>query len=124
MRKFVSKFSVSAFVFFICIIVSALIIALLSFKGLLVGNGAFITTTIVSLLIFFSLGFIFGYKMKKRGLINGLLLAMFYVLFLLLYYGLGDKTITLSSGLIDSSRTILIIFGSVTGVNMAQKRLK
>ncbi len=73
---------------------------------------------IASFIIFFLFGLIFGKKTKTKGLINGLVLALIYGLFLLVYYLLESKEWTVHTTIVNIARALLIVSGSVIGVNL------
>lgn len=76
---------------------------------------------ILSLFLFFLLGFIFGIIEKKKGLLNGLLLCFLYIA-ITFSIKLFDKNYTPSSLYIIFSRSLLIIIGSVLGVNLVNRK--
>lgn len=124
MKKFISNISLTILLFVILLIACSLTISGFVRKGFLTMKGPFILTTFLSLFLFFIVGLIFGYKTKKRGLFNGLILSLFYVIFLVIYFSISKEKLTLSSSLISASRIILLITGSIIGVNLAQGKLK
>lgn len=77
----------------------------------------------LSLALFFLLGLIFGLIEKKRGLLNGLLLTLIYLV-IVYSYKLIDKDFQFSSVYIIVSRCLLIVVGCIIGVNLGARRLK
>lgn len=77
----------------------------------------------LSLALFFLLGLIFGLVEKKRGLLNGLLLTLIYLV-IVYSYKLIDKDFQFSSVYIIVSRCLLIVVGCIIGVNLGARRLK
>lgn len=77
----------------------------------------------LSLALFFLLGLIFGLVEKKKGLLNGLLLTLIYLV-IVYSYKLIDKDFQFSSVYIIVSRCLLIVVGCVIGVNLGARRLK
>ena len=73
---------------------------------------------IVSFIVFFLFGLIYGKKSKTKGLVNGLVLALIYGLFLLVYYLLEGKEWTTHTTIVNIARALLIVSGSVIGVNL------
>ncbi len=77
----------------------------------------------LSLALFFLLGLIFGLVEKKKGLLNGLLLTLIYLV-IVYSYKLIDKDFQFSSVYIIVSRCLLIVVGCIIGVNLGARRLK
>lgn len=78
---------------------------------------------LVSFLIFFFVGIMFGYVNKKQGLSRGLLFCLVYILFVAIYYLFIFNGKTPGNVyLICSGRCILILLGSIIGVNKADKK--
>lgn len=74
----------------------------------------------LSLFLFFSLGFIYGYKEKSRGLLNGLLLVIIYLVLSFTFKKLDSKE-TFSSPYMIVARCSLIVFGSILGASLSAK---
>lgn len=121
MRKYVSNFSLSILLFFIFVITSSLVLALLSYNKIISFDISKLVAAILSVVICFIVGIFFGKKCKKRGLLNGVLLASIFAVFLLLYYGLDNRPWELSNTLVNGARVLMIIFGTVIGVNMSKR---
>lgn len=77
----------------------------------------------LSLALFFLLGLIFGLVEKKKGLLNGLLLTLIYLV-IVYSYKLIDKDFQFSSVYIIVRRCLLIVVGCIIGVNLGARRLK
>lgn len=75
----------------------------------------------LSLGLFFMLGLIFGLIEKKKGLLNGLLLTMIYLI-LIYTLNLINKDYKISSIYIILSRSLLIIVGCILGVNIKSRK--
>ncbi len=74
----------------------------------------------LSLVLFLLLGFVYGLVEKKRGMLNGILLSIIY---LIIVYGIKliNKDYQISSVYIVMTRCLLIIVGCVIGVNIRLK---
>lgn len=74
----------------------------------------------LSLVLFLLLGFVYGMIEKKRGLLNGLLLSIIY---LIIVYALKliNKDFEFSSIYIVMTRCLLIIVGCIIGVNIKSR---
>ena len=84
-----------------------------------------IISLIVSFILFFLVGTIYGMINKKQGLGRGLLLCLVYVLIVSIYYLFIDKN-TQSSFIYLKviGRVLLLVGGSILGVNLADKKAK
>ncbi len=71
----------------------------------------------LSLVLFLLLGFVYGLVEKKRGMLNGILLSIIY---LIIVYGIKliNKDYQISSVYIIMTRCLLIIVGCIIGVNI------
>lgn len=71
----------------------------------------------LSLVLFLLLGFVYGLVEKKRGMLNGILLSIIY---LIVVYGIKliNKDYQISSVYIVLTRCLLIIVGCIIGVNI------
>lgn len=74
-----------------------------------------VTSTILSLLLFFVGAVILGLKIKKKGLLNGFILSIIYVSINLIIGFNFTNTISIIKFI---SKIILIILGSIIGVNL------
>ena len=74
----------------------------------------------VSLFLFFLLGLFFGLQEKKKGLFNGLLITVIY---LIIIYSLKflSKEYEISSIYIIITRSLLIVIGCIVGVNLKSR---
>ena len=84
-----------------------------------------IVSLIVSFILFFLVGAIYGMINKKQGLGRGLLLCLVYVLIICIYYLFIDKSnISSLIYLKVAGRVLLLVIGSIIGVNIADKKAK
>lgn len=118
MKKILFNFSMSAFICILLGIIVSLILALLKTNHAISGNAIGICVTTLSILLFFLFGFIFSLKQKKRGLINGLALILFY---LALYFIFASLDLTDTPVYLTVSRNAAILLGSLFGVNIASR---
>lgn len=121
MKKYFTNISVSILLLFILSLVFALIFTLLSHNGVISTSLNETLIMITSFITFFLFGLLFGKKSQKKGLLNGIVLAGIYGLVLLMYYLLENKTWDLNTAIINISRMLLIVIGSVIGVNLNKK---
>ena len=83
-----------------------------------------IVSLIVSFILFL-VGAIYGMINKKQGLGRGLLLCLVYVLIICIYYLFIDKSnISSLIYLKVAGRVLLLVIGSIIGVNIADKKAK
>ena len=75
----------------------------------------------LSLGLFFLLGLIFGLIEKKKGLLNGLLLTIIYLISIFTLKVISDSY-QYSSIYIILTRSLLIIIGCIIGVNISSKK--
>ena len=118
MKNSLINFSVSLLVSFIIGLLFSLIITILKMTLNLDPFVITIIYNILSYIPFFVFGFLFSYKMKKRGIINGLLCSLFYLLIILIFNLFKAET---SPIYIIAIRTFLIIISSIIGVNLSVK---
>ena len=84
-----------------------------------------IVSLIVSFILFFLVGAIYGMINKKQGMGRGLLLCRVYVLIICIYYLFIDKSnISSLIYLKVAGRVLLLVIGSIIGVNIADKKAK
>ena len=84
-----------------------------------------IVSLIVSFILFFLVGAIYGMINKKQGLGRGLLLCLVYVHINCIYYLFIDKSnISSLIYLKVAGRVLLLVIGSIIGVNIADKKAK
>ncbi len=84
-----------------------------------------IISLIVSFLLFFIVGVIYGMINKKQGLGRGLLLCLAYVLIICIYYLFIDKGPQTSFLYLKvAGRVLLLIVGSILGVNLIDKKIQ
>ena len=117
MKNKLINFSITTLIIFILSLVFSFIITLLSSFSLINIKTNDILIIIISMILFFLFGLIFGIKEKKRGLLNGLILVLLYLGFMF-SFKLLNPTFTYSSIYITLARCSLLILGSVIGVNI------
>ncbi len=84
-----------------------------------------IISLILSLILFFLIGGIYGLINKKQGLTRSLLLCLAYVLIVCIYYLFIDKSSqTPFTYLKVIGRVLMLIVGSIIGVNLSDKKIK
>ena len=110
MKNKLINFSISTIIVFISGLIVTLIISLLSNFNIINIKTNDILMICLSLILY-------GFKEKKRGLINGLLLSLLYIAFLFFLKKL-NPTFEYSSIYITIARVSLIVLGSVVGVNI------
>lgn len=121
MKKYFSNISLSILFLFIATLLFSLILAILSHTNVISLDTTQIIIMIMSFIVFFTFGLIFGRKVQKKGLLNGLVLVLLYGLTLLVYYLLENKEWTLNTTIVNGCRALLILIGSVIGVNTKKK---
>lgn len=124
MKKTLTSFSMSLFFFFIVGIAICALISFLGYKEILPHSVSSAITSSLSVFLFFTFGLWNGWKIKKRGLLLGIALAGTYFLFAALVRVLGNQGWPLMSTLLIVARSLVLIIGSIVGVNLAAKRLK
>ena len=117
MKNKLINFSISTTIVFILGIILSLVVSLLSYFNVISLQLNDYLIIGISFLLFFLFGLIYGSKERKRGLLNGLLLTIFYLGFMFLFK-MTNPSYTYSSWYITLARCSLIILGSVIGVNI------
>ena len=117
MKKYFTNISVSIISLFIATLVFSLILTILSYNGVLSQKLTNILIMVISFILFLGVGFLYGRKTKKKGLLHGIVLSLIYILFLLVYYVIGSKSWTFTSTIVNTTRILLLITGSILGVN-------
>lgn len=115
MKTIIKSYIVSLSFIFLSTLIFSLVLTILKQNDWINLNLSNIITSILSLLIFFIGAIILGMKIKKKGLINGVILSIFYV-FIKLIIGINLNHLTSIVQFI--SKTILIILGTIIGVNI------
>lgn len=118
MKKTLFNFSMSFFICFILGVLIALLLAILKTNNALSAQAADICISSLSVVVFFLFGFIFSFRQKKRGLLNGLLLIAFYVAIYFILKSFGNAS---SPVYLTVSRGAAILIGSLFGVNLSPK---
>ena len=118
MKKTFFNFSISLFSSIILGIVCSLILAILKNNNSISSNVATFCINFLSIIIFFVLGFMFSFMQKKKGLLNGLILI---VLYLIIYFICKSFIETNTPIYLTISRNLAILLGSVFGVNISSK---
>lgn len=124
MKKTLTSFSMSLFLFFIAGIAVCALISFLGYKEILSHDVSTAVIGGVSIGLFFAFGLFNGWKVKKRGLLLGIALAGTYFLIAALIRVLGNQGWPLMSTLLIVGRALMLIIGSIIGVNLAAKHLK
>lgn len=124
MKKTLTSFSMSLFFFFIAGIAVCALISFLGYKEILSHDVSSAIIEGVSIGLFFAFGLFNGWKIKKRGLLLGIALAGTYFLVAALIRVLGNQGWPLMSTLLIIGRALMLIIGSIIGVNIAAKHLK
>ena len=76
---------------------------------------------VISFILFFAFGFFFAFKEKKRGFLNGLLLVLLYLILAYGYLRISNQEVTFSKTMTIVGRSLLLLSGSVLGVNLASR---
>lgn len=118
MKKTLFNFSISLIITILLGIIISLILAILKNNNSLSSNAADICITSLSIVIFFILGFIFSLKQRKRGLLNGLILTILYLIVYFIINSFMEKTTPIY---LTISRIVAIMLGSLFGVNLVSK---
>ncbi len=121
MKKKLLTFSMSIFVFLFIGIIITLIFSFLDYKDIINPLTSNIIIGAISSLLYFIFALYTGFKSKKRGLLIGI--ALFLTYFFISFIIKGLSTFTALSNLMNFIiRSLLLISGSVIGVNIANKR--
>ena len=113
MKNKIINLSITTIIIFILGIILTLITSLLT-------NFNIINSKTNDLILIFVYGFIFGLKEKKRGLLNGLLLSLLYLI-ISYTFKLINPSLNYSSIYILIGRISLLILGNVIGVNISRE---
>jgi putative membrane protein (TIGR04086 family) len=117
MKNKLINLSITTIVVIILSIFLSFIVSLFSYFNIITIKTNDLIMIFLSFIIFFLYGLIIGYKIKKRGFLNGLLLVLFY-LSLTFIIRFTNKDVHLSSWYILLARCSLLILGSIIGVNI------
>ena len=118
MKKSIFNFSMSLIITILLGIIISLILAILKKNNIINSNICEICIISLSIIAFFILGFIFSFKQKKRGLLNGLVLIALYFIIYFIVNSLMEKTTPIY---LTICRPVAIMFGSLFGVNLSPK---
>ena len=118
MKKTLFNFSISLIITILLGIIISLILDILKNNNSLSNNAADICITSLSIVIFFILGFIFSLKQRKRGLLNGLILIVLYLVVYFIINSFAEKTTPVY---LTISRIVAIMLGSLFGVNLVSR---
>ena len=118
MKKSIFNFSMSLIITILLGIIISLILAILKKNNIINSNICEICIISLSIIVFFILGFIFSFKQKKRGLLNGLVLIALYFIIYFIVNSLMENTTPIH---LTICRPVAIMFGSLFGVNLSPK---
>ncbi len=118
MKKTLFNFSMSLIITILLGIIISLILTILKKNNIINSNVCEICIISLSIIIFFIFGFIFSFKQKKLGLLNGLILIALYFIIFFIVNNLLEKSTPIYLTL---SRPAAIMFGSLFGVNLSPK---
>lgn len=117
MKKTLFNFSMSLIITILLGIIISLVLALLKNNDVIENNIAEICITSLSIIVFFIFGFVFSFKQKKRGIINGLFLILLYFIVYFIVNSFSENTTPLY---LTISRPVAIMLGSIFGVNLTK----
>ncbi|HHU28931.1 TPA: TIGR04086 family membrane protein [bacterium] len=119
------KKTLSAYIIDFSLIIIISVIASLVLTGLRISNQIdnqvySISLTVVSAIIFFIGGFFLGFKVKKRGLLNGFIFSLIYttVVLLFIFFGL-EKQLDVNKVIDLIINNVVFIVACLIGVNLA-----
>lgn len=117
MKKTLKAYTYSLMFILFSTFIFSLILTVLKQKNIISLTSSNITSAILSLLLFFIGSLILGLKIKKKGLFNGMILSIIYVSINLI---IGFDLTNIASIIKFVSKIILIIMGSILGVNLSK----
>ena len=120
MKNKIINLSITTIIIFILGIILTLITSLLTNFNIINSKTNDLILIFISLILFFVYGFIFGLKEKKRGILNGLLLSLLYLI-ISYTFKLINPSLNYSSIYILIGRISLLILGNVIGVNISRE---
>lgn len=120
MVKFIKNLAISLGISILIGILALLVVTLLSDKGVISPQTNDWIVSGFSAVLFLLLGFIFGHKQKSKGFWWGLFLAAIYV-GIALIVRLATATMTPLGGSMIALRSVLLLIGTILGVNRGQK---
>lgn len=121
MKQKLTNISLTFLLIIILGIIFALTTSMLTYFQIISINVNDNIVLILSLFLFFLLGFIFGLIEKKKGLLNGLLLVSIYLL-TIFSFKIINQNFTFTSIYIILTRSLLIIIGCIIGVNVKRRK--
>ena len=117
MKTTIKSYIISLLFIFLSTFIFSLVLTILKQNDLISITTSNITSSILSLLLFFIGAIILGIKIKKKGLINGLILSILYISTSLIVV---IHLTNLTSIIKFISKIILIILGTIIGVNLSK----
>ncbi len=121
MKKKLINFSISLLSAIILGFVMMVIVTLLSRNNIINQQVNDNIVLVISFILFFAFGFFFAFKEKKRGFLNGLLLVLLYLILAYGYLRISNQEVTFSKTMTIVGRSLLLLSGSVLGVNLASR---
>ena len=115
MKTTIKSYTISLLFILLSTLIFSLVLTILNQNNLLSVTTSNITSTILSLSLFFIASVILGFKMKKKGLLNGIILSLIYISINLI---IGFNFINYISIIKFISKIFLIILGVIIGVNL------
>jgi len=117
MKTTLKSYTLSLIFILFSTFIFSLILTILKQNDLISLTTSNVTSTILSLLLFFIGALLLGLKIKKKGLINGVILSIIYVSINLIIGFNFTNTISIIKFI---SKIILIILGTIIGVNLSK----
>lgn len=115
MKKTIKAYGLSSIFILLSTFIFSLLLTILIQNELISYNASKIITNILSLSLFFIGAVILGVKQKSKGLINGIMLSILYTCLCLI---MGLKFNNILSTIKYIGKILLIIFGTIIGVNL------
>lgn len=117
MKKIIKYYIISILSLLIFTVLTSLILTILKSNDIISYNNSIIISYIISYLLVAILSFILGLKLKRHGLIHGLLMSIILLsLNLIFFNSLSD----ISNLIKVITKTIIIIFFTILGVNKSK----
>jgi len=118
MKKTILHLSISIISSLLLAIIISFILAILKVNNIVNSSSVEIILNILTVVIFFLMGFIFSLMQKKRGLLNALFIVLIYLFLFFITQTLSPKNINYLTMIF---RIIAVIFGSIFGVNLISR---
>lgn len=118
MKKTILHLSISIISSLLLAIIISFILAILKVNNIVNSSSVEIILNILTVIIFFLMGFIFSLMQKKRGLLNALFIVLIYLFLFFITQTLSPKNINYLTMIF---RIIAVIFGSIFGVNLISR---